>query len=197
MNATQIKLVVRHYEHRDIPVRAALLRDAAFAANLNSWGTRSSACTIHAREEATIDDGQWDKRVLTVTKPDGTVVGFCWLTSLDMVAGHCELSFAVLPQYRSGYGLLVHTVASAYVWNELGMLAVTHQVLDHNQMFIRRSELQRHATLISHRDDHTAGQTRDAFYWSEDKEQFVRALEQEENRLRHLKNQLRSKVAAS
>ncbi|MBB2893334.1 GNAT family N-acetyltransferase [Flexivirga oryzae] len=194
MNPRSIKLVVRHYRSTDIPIRARLLRDAAFEANLNGWGSRSSADAIRAREEHTITDGQWTKRVYTVTKGDGVVVGFCWITSLDVVAAHCELSFAILPEYRGAYGLLVHTAASWYVWNELGMAAVTHQVLGHNSMFVRRSQLNRYATLVSRNDDNTAGQDRDAFYWTEDRKQFLDAFECAEQRWSQLKDRLRTKV---
>lgn len=167
-----LKVRVRHFTEADVPVRTALLLDAAVLANLNGDAATRSVEELHAAQVATIRTGQHDKMILTAETAKGRVLGFLWLTSIDWRSRSCEASIAMLPDARFGMGALAFDAMSDFVFDDLNMLVVVNQVLAHNTMMQSSADVEGRAQVTSPYDCYTSGAFRTSQYWTETAEQY-------------------------
>lgn len=159
-------MTVRHFTAEDIPLRSELLREARFQANLTDFAMSLDDDSLAANMRATIEDEHDVKRIFTICGPQGQVVGFCWITSIDWRSQCCELSFGVLPRYRSGFGFKAVEAAHEYVRAELNMRVIVNQVLEHNTMLQSAETMAQQTQVRSAHDSYTVGQWRTAHYWT-------------------------------
>ncbi|HEY4023726.1 MAG TPA: GNAT family N-acetyltransferase [Pseudonocardiaceae bacterium] len=171
------ELTIRHFTDADIGVRTALLRESSFQANLTDFATLAEDDALVVAQRRTIADEQDSKRIFTVVGGKGQIVGFMWITSIDWRAQVCELSFAVLPDYRSGYGLSANTATLDYLRRELNFEVVINQVLDHNTMFQSGDKLANSSTVVCPYDSYTVGAWRTACYWTQSREEFYASVQ--------------------
>ncbi|HEY8980275.1 MAG TPA: GNAT family N-acetyltransferase [Streptomyces sp.] len=167
-----MRVTIRHFTHEDVPSRSALLRDADFQANLTDFAVESEDDALDAWQRRTIDHEQHTKRIYTACRGDGEVIGFLWITSLDWRSQVCELSFALLPRFRRGFGPPAIQAARAHLHDELNMRVVIDQVLEHNTMLNSgREALERMQVRIPY-DSYTVGEWRTACYWTQSAAEF-------------------------
>jgi len=166
------ELSVRHFAEDDIPIRTALLRESLFQTNLTDVATLTEDDELVAAQRATIREQQDTKRIFTVLGAKGQVAGFMWVTSIDWCAQICELSFAMLPAYRSGFGLAANTVTLDYLRQELNFEVVINQVLGHNTMLQSADRLAAMSTVVCPNDSYTVGEWRTACYWTQSRAKF-------------------------
>lgn len=165
-------MTVRHFTESDVPMRTELLRESRFTANLTDFAVLTDTGELVERQRATIEHEQDVKRIFTVRGPRDQPIGFVWITSIDWRSQSCELSIALLPRYRGGYGLPAMAAARDYVHHELNMVTIIDQVLAHNTM-LQSAELLaiRHSVRCPY-DSFTVGEWRTALYWTQTREQF-------------------------
>src|SRR5438445_216772 len=84
----------------------------------------------------TIEEQHHTKRLFTMCGSKGQVVGFSWITSIDWRGQTCELSFAVLPRYRIGFGFKAVEAAHEYLREQLHMVVIINHVLSHATMML-------------------------------------------------------------
>jgi hypothetical protein len=159
-------MTVRHFTEADIPVRAELLRDTQFQANLTDFAVMTDDAALAAGQLRTIHEEQHSKRIFTICGPRGQVAGFAWITSIDWRAQCCELSFAVLPRYRGGLGSIAVAAAHHYVRADLNMRVVINQVLEHNAMLQSTQALARQRQVRCLLDSYTRGEWRTSCFWT-------------------------------
>ena len=159
-------MTVRHFTEADIPVRTELLRENKFQTNLNDFAMSSHDRALADGMRQTIDAEHHVKRLFTMCGSKGQVVGFSWITSIDWRSQTCELSFAVLPRYRSGFGFKAVEAAHEYLREQLHMDVIINQVLSHNTMMLSAVELDAHAQVRAEYDSYTVGEWRTACYWT-------------------------------
>jgi RimJ/RimL family protein N-acetyltransferase len=177
-------VTVRHFTEADIPTRMRLLREERFQANLTDFAvtTGDDALTLNMRR--TIAEEQRTKQIFTLCRPQGPIVGFAWITSIDWRSQCCELSFGVLPEYRGGFGAAAVDAARAHIRTELNMQVIVNQVLEHNAQLVSRVGLAARRSVRCAYDSYTVGQWRTACYWSET-EQEERDLVRDNRARRH------------
>ena len=159
-------MTVRHFTEADIPVRTELLRENKYQTNLNDFAMSAADRELADGMRRTIESGHHVKRLFTMCGSKGQVVGFSWITSVDWRSQTCELSFAVLPRYRSGFGFKAVEAAHEYLREQLHMDVIINQVLSHNTMMLSAAELDAHAQIRAEYDSYTVGQWRTACYWT-------------------------------
>lgn len=177
-------VTARHFTEADIPTRMRLLREERFQANLTDFAvtTGDDALTLNMRR--TLADEQQVKQIFTLCRPQGPIVGFAWITSIDWRSQACELSFGVLPEFRGGFGAAAVDAARAHVRTELNMRVIVNQVLEHNAQLVSREGLAAWRSVRCAYDSYTVGQWRTACYWSET-EQEERDLVRDAKARRH------------
>ena len=159
-------MTVRHFTEADIPVRTELLRENKYQTNLNDFAMSAADRELADGMRRTIESGHHVKRLFTMCGSKGQVVGFSWITSVDWRSQTCELSFAVLPRYRSGFGFKAVEAAHEYLREQLHMDVIINQVLSHNTMMLSAAELEANAQVRAEFDSYTVGQWRTACYWT-------------------------------
>ena len=159
-------MTVRHFTEADIPVRTELLRENKFQTNLNDFAMSSADRELADGMRRTIESDHGVKRLFTMCGAKGQVVGFSWITSIDWRSQTCELSFAVLPRYRSGFGFKAVEAAHEYLREQLHMDVIINQVLSHNTMMVSAAELEANAQIRAEYDSYTVGRWRTACYWT-------------------------------
>jgi hypothetical protein len=167
-----MRITIRHFTAADVPIRSALLRDADFQANLTDYAVLADDDALAAGQLRTIEQDQEIKRIFTACRGDGQVIGFLWITSIDWRSQSCELSFALLPRFRGGFGPPVIDTARAYLHDELNMKVVVDQVLEHNAMLHSRTDLAARRKVRCAYDSYTVGEWRTACYWTQTEEEF-------------------------
>lgn len=159
-------MAVRHFTEADIPIRTELLRENKHQTNLNDFAMSADDRALADGMRRTIAEQHHTKRLFTMCGSKGQVVGFSWITSIDWRSQTCELSFAVLPRYRSGFGFKAVEAAHEYLREQLHMNVIINQVLSHNTMMLSASELEANAQVGAEYDSYTVGQWRTACYWT-------------------------------
>jgi hypothetical protein len=167
-----MKVTIRHFAEADIPLRTELLRENRFQANLTDFATLADTDDLVAGQRATIEHEHDVKRIFTICGPRDQPVGFVWLTSIDWRSQSCELSIAVLPRYRGGFGLITMATALRYVHDELNMEAITSQVLAHNTMLQSQELLNNRHSVTCPYDSFTVGEWRTALFWADTRAEF-------------------------
>jgi hypothetical protein len=162
-----MRIDIRHFTPDDIPIRSALLRDDAFQANLTDFAVLTEDDALASWQQRTIAEEQDVKRIFTACRGNGEVIGFLWITSVDWRSQACELSFAILPRFRGGFGPPTIDAARGYLYDELNMRVVVDQVLEHNTMLHSGSDLDRRSRVRSPYDSYTVGEWRTARYWTQ------------------------------
>ncbi len=186
---------MRHFELSDIPVRSALLRDGRVLANINDDALNQADDQLAEGQRRTVEEQHHTKLIYTVCMPDGSTIGFCWLTSIDWRSRSCELSFALLPEYRIGLGSALVPEAREFMFRELNMRTMINQVLDHNTMLLSTGDQRELSQVTCDYDSYTVGEFRRARYWSRTVEQCV--AEAEEFRRRRAERRERILAAAA
>jgi len=159
-------MTVRHFTEADIPIRAELLREEHFQANLTDFAVMTGDAALADGQRRTIREEHDTKRIFTICTARGQVAGFAWITSIDWRAQCCELSFAVLPRYRGGMGNIAVGAAHRYVRSELNMRVIINQVLEHNAMLQSAEALARQRQVRCVLDSYTRGEWRTSCYWT-------------------------------
>lgn len=159
-------VTIRHFTDADIPLRTELLREPRFQANLTDFAVSTADERLAAKQAQTIREGQQSRRFFALCGPQGQVVGFAWITSIDWRNQCCELSFGVFPRYRGGFGALAVDAAHDYLRAELNMRVIVNQVLDHNRMLHSEESLASHRSVRCEFDSYTVGRWRTACYWT-------------------------------
>lgn len=172
----RIHIQIRHFSAEDIPVRSALLRDEAFQANLTDFAVFTEDDALASWQLDTITHEQDVKRIFTACRGNGEVIGFLWITSVDWRSQSCELSFAMLPRFRGGFGPPAIEAARAYLYDELNMRVVVDQVLEHNTMLHSGDDLDRRSKVRCPYDSFTVGEWRTARYWTQRRQDFRSGL---------------------
>ncbi|WP_165984861.1 GNAT family N-acetyltransferase [Streptomyces sp. YIM 98790] len=188
LNAT-----IRHFTEDDIPLRAMLLRDPRFQANLTDFAVSIDDETLSADVRTTIAERQQEKRIFAMCTPRGDVMGFCWITSVDWRSQTCELSFGVFPRFRGGPGALAVQAAHDYLRAELNMRVIVNQVLEHNTMLQSAETLAASRQVRCAYDSYTVGEWRSACYWSLTEEDARAELEARQARHRELVERIRER----
>jgi len=174
-----MRVTIRHFTAADVPIRSALLRDADFQANLTDFAILAGDDALASGQLRTIAEEQDVKRIFTACRGEGEVLGFLWITSIDWRSQSCELSFALLPRFRGGFGPPVIDTARAYLHDELNMKVIVDQVLEHNAMMHSPAELARRSQVRCDYDSYTVGEWRTACYWTQTEEEFRARRERE------------------
>lgn len=186
---------VRHFTEADIPIRAELLRENRFQVNLNDLAISTSDHELAERMQRTIDSEHHVKRLFTMVGAKGQVVGFSWITSIDWRSQACEMSFAVLPRYRSGFGFKAVEAAHEYLREQLHMDVIINQVLSHNNMMLSTDELVANTQVRAEYDSYTVGEWRTACYWTTTREDVSGRLQRLRERRAEIAERVRAKVA--
>jgi RimJ/RimL family protein N-acetyltransferase len=185
-------MTVRHFTEADIPLRSELLRESRFQANLTDFAVSLDDDELRANMRATIEDEHHLKRLFTMLGPKGQVVGFSWITTIDWRAQRCELSFGVLPRYRSGFGYKAVEAAHIYLREELNMQVIVNQILEHNTMMQSAETTAAQRQVRSEYDSYTVGQWRTACFWSVTDEEIRAQLGEREARRQELADRVRA-----
>lgn len=167
-----MRMTIRHFTEDDLPLRTELLRESRFTANLTDFAVLTDTRELVERQRATIAHEHDVKRIFTVCGPRDQPIGFVWITSIDWRSQSCELSIALLPRYRGGYGLPAMATARDYVHHELNMVTIVDQVLAHNTMLQSAELLRRRHSVRCPYDSFTVGEWRTALYWTQTRDQF-------------------------
>lgn len=167
-----MRIQIRHFSHEDIPIRSALLRDDAFQANLTDFAVLTEDAALASWQSRTIAEEQDVKRIFTACRGNGEVIGFLWITSVDWRSQCCELSFAILPRFRGGFGPPTIDAARAYLYDELNMRVVIDQVLEHNTMLHSEGDLDQRSRVRCRYDSYTVGEWRTARYWTQRRQDY-------------------------
>ena len=168
-----------HFAAEDVPIRNALLRDPEFQANITDFASTVDDDELSASPLRTIAEEHDTKRIFTVRRGQGEVIGLWWITSIDWRSQSCELSFALLPRFRRAFGTHLAEAAFRYLYDELNMKVVISQVMEHNVMLHSTERLTRLRRVRSPYDQFTAGHWVTACYWTstvEDSRDDVRDL---------------------
>jgi RimJ/RimL family protein N-acetyltransferase len=189
-----MSIMLRHFAEADVPIRCDLLRDSGYQANLNDLAVGAHGDTVAEIELRTIRSEQQTRRIFTICTPDGTVMGFGWLGSIDWPNQCCELSFAMLPKYRHGFGVPAIAAVRDYLHSELNLQIVVNQVLSHNTMLQSADNLAAYRQAVCEYDSYTVGQWRTACFWT-NSEQEMRA--ERETRRRERSARIRAAVESA
>ncbi|BBA96683.1 hypothetical protein RVR_2097 [Actinacidiphila reveromycinica] len=189
-----MKIIIRHFQEQDVPLRTALLREDSFQANLTDFAVTTGDDALDRGQLRTIAEEQHTKRIFTACRPGGQVIGFLWITDVDWRSQSCELSFAMLPRYRGGFGPPTINAARAYLYDELNMEVVVDQVLEHNTMLHSRDELSELSRMRCPYDSYTVGTWRTARYWTRRRDEFRAWRAGEDRRRTELGARIRAAV---
>jgi hypothetical protein len=185
---------VRHFTEADIPIRTELLRENRFQVNLNDLAMSAADRELAEGMRRTIDSEHHIKRLFTMCGAKGQVVGFSWITSIDWRSQTCELSFAVLPRYRSGFGFKAVEAAHEYLREQLHMDVIINQVLSHNTMMLSATDLEANTQVRAEYDSYTVGQWRTACYWTITRDDVSGRRQRERARRQEIADRVRAKV---
>jgi hypothetical protein len=161
------RLLLRHYDHDDVEERIALMTEAAFQRNLAHSPALTSHEELCAREHRTIDEQYETRIVYVVTTRSGVTIGYAWISSIDWISRCCELSIALLPRYRRGYGLAALIELYDHLYDNMNFETVVNQVLAGNDMLLSDDAARAVRHVHCRRDSYNDGEFRDALYWSQ------------------------------
>jgi hypothetical protein len=165
------RLQIRHFDHGDIEARTELLMDAAFRRNIVHLGARTPTDELRASQARTIEEEYEAKIIFVVSTGTGATLGFTWITSIDWVNRTCELSIALLAQFRRSYGLLALIEMYDYLYDEMNFETVINQILVGNEMLMSDDAAHRSQQVQCANDSFTDGAFRDSRYWTQTRQQ--------------------------
>lgn len=182
------RLVIRHFEPGDIDARTTLLMDRDFTRNFVQVGIVTPRDELRAAQLATIEEEFESKIIFVVGTPSGQTIGFTWITDIDWLNRTCELSIALLAEFRrAGYGLLALIETYDFLYREMNFAAVVNQVLAGNEMLLSGEAAEHARQVYCRHDSFTAGELRDSRYWSQTREQheaFIGRTQERNTRIR-------------
>jgi len=187
-------LTVRHFTEADVPLRTAVLREQRFGSNLTDWALVADVEEVQAHQRRLLARAQETVRIYCACRGDGEVVGFLWITDVDWRAQTCELSVAMLPRYRVGFGTLAVIAAQHHLYGELNIRVVVHRVLEHNTMLNSRDRLATTSQVRCDHDSYTVGEFRTALMWTQTAEDFHANLDRLPNRRDELGARIRART---
>jgi hypothetical protein len=163
-------IYIEHFEHEHIEDRISLLYDYHIQKNLNHLSMQFDKNKIREIHEDSIENKQNSKRYYVIKTNKNRIVGYCWISSIDWINRTCELSIGILPEYRIGYGLLALVKMYDYLYDQLNMKTVLNQILEGNELLRSKVSLNGLAIKIK-RDSFTAGKVRNAYMWTQTKQE--------------------------
>lgn len=168
-----LPLDVSHLEESDIPERITLLYDVAVRNNLNAITLAHSAEELTAAHRRALAAEHQTKRFFKLSLGDGGLIGYCWITEIDWVNQTCELSIAILPGFRVGYGFIGLLRMYDYLYDTLNVRVVVNQILDGNEMLRSRTSIAPLVQVESPLDSLTCGALRTAYYWTQNRDEHA------------------------
>jgi hypothetical protein len=181
------RLLIRHFDHADVPARTELMMEGAFTRNLAHVGALTPRRQLEAAQERTIEEEYDSKIIFVVTTVSGTTIGYTWITGIDWLHRSCELSIALLPEFRRSYGLLALIVMYDYLYDEMNFETVVNQILVGNDMLMSDEAAGRARQVHCRRDSYTHGEFRDARYWAQTRAEhhaFAQRTQERNDRIR-------------
>lgn len=181
------RLVIRHFEPADVDARTALLTDREFTRNLRQVGIVTPRDELRAAQLATIEQEYESKIIFVVATTSGQTIGFTWITDIDWLNRTCELSIALLPEFRRAYGLLALIETYDFLYREMNFATVVNQVLVGNEMLLSGEAAEHARQVYCRHDSFIAGELRDSRYWSQTRAQhegFIRRTQERNARIR-------------
>ncbi len=166
-----MSVYLTHFAEDDIEVRSSLQRDHLFQTNIDDAASTSQDDELAARQQRTIDEEHETKRIFTVRRGKGEIIGFCWITSIDWRSQCCEVSLALLPRFRHAMGALLSDAVFRYLYDELNFKVLVNQVMAHNSMLLSEDRIAELHQVRRPYDQFTAGRWNTACYWTVTREQ--------------------------
>jgi hypothetical protein len=163
-------IYIEHFEHEHIEDRISLLYDYHIQKNLNHLSMIFDKNKIREIHEDSIENQQSSKRYYVIKTNKNKIVGYCWISSIDWINRTCELSIGILPEFRIGYGLLALVKMYDYLYDQLNMKTVLNQILEGNELLRSKVSLNGLAIKLE-QDSFTAGKVRNAYMWTQTKEE--------------------------
>jgi len=161
------RLVIRHYDHDDIDTRVDLMTEAAFQRNLLHTAAITPRDELRAADRRTIENDYETKIRYVVETSSGTTIGYAWISDIDWVGRSCELSIALLPRHRRGYGLAALIELYDHLYDNMNFETVVNQILIGNDMLMSDAAARLASHVECRRDSFTDGAFRDTRYWSQ------------------------------
>jgi hypothetical protein len=178
------RLTVRHLDHDDIDDRVELLMEAAFSTNIAHIGALTTRAELRRFHERAIEEQYESKIFFVVATLAGMKIGYTWISNIDWRHRVCELSIALLPEFRRAYGLLALIEMYDYLYDEMNFETVVNQILVGNEMLMSDGAAERTRQVHCRRDSFTEGMLRDSRYWSQTRAEHrayaARAMERTE-----------------
>lgn len=173
--------MIRHVHIRrmtvgDIPARVDLLQDEHVKENIEDLAAVLPRRQIEAHNFQRMNDEESHHIDLVLENSSGAVLGYSWLSGIDWQSRLCEVSIALLPEYRGGLGHICYLAVKVFVFQSLGIRSILCQVLSSNRMMIGGEQLKKKATMHSKWDAYIAGEWRECYLWIEDSESFEAAM---------------------
>jgi hypothetical protein len=165
------RLLIRHFDVEDIDARTDLMMEAAFTRNLAHVGTLTPRRQLVDAQRRTIENDYESKIIFVVTTTSGTTLGYTWITSIDWLHRTCELSIALLPEFRRAYGLMALIEMYDFLYDEMNFETVINQILVGNDMLMSDEAAGRTRQVHCRNDSFTHGEFRDSRYWSQTREE--------------------------
>lgn len=178
---------VTHFEKENIEDRISLLYEYHVQKNLNHLSMMLDKDQIRKVHEDSIENKQDEKRYYVITTNENKTIGYCWISGIDWISRTCELSISIIPEYRVGYGMLALVKMYNYLYYQLNMRTVLNQILEGNELLRSRVSLNGLAFKIK-QDSFTDGVLRDAYIWSQTREEHEELGKEKEKKNIEMKN---------
>ncbi|MFB8765407.1 GNAT family N-acetyltransferase [Nocardiopsis alba] len=125
---------IRHFQESDIPLRVELMNDDRYMANVRDTALSTGANELERWHLDVLNEHPRSTMLFTATTNKGQVLGFTWVYDIDWTGPSGQLSIAMFPRYRTGWGSLAIQATSALLFDEFGFQRITTQIFTHNTM---------------------------------------------------------------
>lgn len=163
---------LRPYGETDIVPRYRLFQDRPVQENILPLNFLLTEEELIRRDTRIIADGQRQRIIFVVETDRGTPIGYIWAYPVDWRSRWAEVALAIAPRYRLGYGALALVQMVAFLFDELDLHTVVHQIYEGNTLMQQDQQIRRLATLVQQAEVWSGGRYRSSFLWSQTRAQF-------------------------
>lgn len=163
---------LRPYEESDILPRYRLFQDRPVQENILPLNFQLTEEELLHRDRRIIADGQRQRLIFVVETNRGTPIGYIWAYPIHWRSRWTEVALAIAPQYRLGYGALALVKMVEFLFDELDLHTVVHQIYEGNTLMQQDQQIRHMATLVQRAEVWSGGRYRSSFLWSQTRAQF-------------------------
>lgn len=165
-------LDIRHFEESDIPLRREVMNDSVYITNVRDTALRTDDKQIYESYMETLRESPRSMVMFTACTRKGKVLGFTWVYDIDWDRPSGQMSIAMLPKYRSGWGYAAIQATAALLYDEYNFQSLTTQIFTHNTMMHSDEWIAQRSDIVMPYFSFTGGEFRHSRVWTQSRDEY-------------------------